>query len=308
MSCYLIGYIDSSNNNGHEDPALEEFTYGDVKVSGKRLQALSKGDYLFFHRTIRGRRYITAYYVVESAMSTRKAKNNRNIMLKYKNPHLFSKDNALEDTIVFGNPIESNILKRPLELTKELLNNLSRRPNFNPNQTNLAAISSALRVWKELNKSDVDYLLEEIKKNQGKSFLKETYLSTQEIQEIDEIDVEKFISLNPESLGSGLVLFEKQLVLDENNRLDLLLKNPKSGELVVVEIKKGQLGREVYKQISNYIKLVKAQFDTQNVRGVIVGSDVLAAYEEFYFDKVQSSDISVFLYAWKFTLRNYFEG
>ena len=82
-------------------------------------------------------------------------------------------------------------------------------------------------------------MLKEIEKAQNQSFLKTTYLSTEEIEQFDESDVEKFISLNPEILGSGLKLINRQLVLDLENRLDLLLKNDATNELVVVEIKKG---------------------------------------------------------------------
>lgn len=150
-------------------------------------------------------------------------------------------------------------------------------------------------------------MLKEIEKAQNQSFLKTTYLSTEEIEQIDESDVEKFISLNPEILGSGLKLINRQLVLDLENRLDLLLKNDATNELVVVEIKKGSLGKEVYKQITQYINLVKKKFNTNKVRGIIVGSDVLPAYEEFYNDKVQSGKIQIFLYAWKFSLRNFID-
>lgn len=305
MANYLIGYVDPKINEGHEDPLLSEFTYGDYQQNGRKLRNLNKGDFLFFHTTIRGKRYITAYFVVEQVMVTADAKQNTLITTKYSNPHLSLEEVTEDDTIVFGNPITSYILKRPFELSKTLLNQLSRKPNFNSEQTDLGAITSALRAWKELSEKDVQYLLQEIQRNQLGSFLKETYLTNEEIEQIEESDIERFISANPEVLGVGLTLFKRQLVFDNNTRLDLLLKHKETQQLVVVEIKKGALGKEVYKQISGYISNVRNKYQTDNVTGIIVGSNILPMNEEFYLEKIHSNKIKVFLYAWKFSLRDY---
>jgi hypothetical protein len=51
---------------GHNDPLFEEFTYGDVKTRARKLRnKLKKGDYVFFHTSMGGKKYITAYYVVD---------------------------------------------------------------------------------------------------------------------------------------------------------------------------------------------------------------------------------------------------
>lgn len=45
----------------HEDPNLEEFTYGNVGSRARKMKNILKiGDYIFFHTTINGKRYITA--------------------------------------------------------------------------------------------------------------------------------------------------------------------------------------------------------------------------------------------------------
>ncbi|MGR5912608.1 hypothetical protein ACT7DG_22480 [Bacillus cereus] len=62
---YLIGYKDAERNFGHEDPMLTEYTYGESGSNTKKLLKVQKGDFLFFHKTIHNKRYITAYYVVE---------------------------------------------------------------------------------------------------------------------------------------------------------------------------------------------------------------------------------------------------
>lgn len=309
MASYLIGYVESKEIRDHKDPLFSEYTYGDVKENGRKLLTnVKKGDYLFFHRSIRNKRFITAYYVVEEVFSVVQAKNNNLIKLKYKNPHLFEPEVSKDDSIVFGNPITSNFLERPLELSKAILNGLSRKPNFNPNQTELASITSALRTWKELSNGDVRYLLDLIEKNQIQSYLYDTYLSSDEIRQIDEADIEKFLCNNPQVFGAGLKLFKQQDILGDGTRLDLLLINNQTDELIVVEIKKGSLGKEVYNQIRNYIKEVKIKYGNEKVRGIIVGSDILPTYEDFYLDKINHGKISIFLYGWKFSVRDYTLG
>lgn len=306
MASYLIGYVETKENGDHEDPLLSEYTYGDIKENGRKLMNnVNKGDYLFFHKSIRNKRFITAYYIVEEVLSVVEAKENDLIMLKYKNPHLLESEVSSGDSIAFGNPITSNVLKRPLELSKTVLNGLSRKPNFNVNQTELASISSALRTWKELSSGDVRYLFNLIEKNQKQSFLYDTYLSSDEIREIDESDIEKFLCNNPQVFGEGLKLFKQQDIMGNGTRLDLLLINNQTDELIVVEIKKGSLGKEVYSQIKNYIKEVRIKYGVNKVRGIIVGSDILPTYEDFYLDKINRGKISVFLYGWKFSVRDY---
>ena len=65
----------------HEDPILEEFTYGDVDSRARKMKNnLKKGDHIFFHTRINGRKYITAYYVIDRVLNTSEAVKNRNIV------------------------------------------------------------------------------------------------------------------------------------------------------------------------------------------------------------------------------------
>ena len=58
----------------HPDPLFKEFTYGDVGTRARKLKKdLKNGDYVFFHTSIGGRKYITAYYVVDRVLNTAEA-------------------------------------------------------------------------------------------------------------------------------------------------------------------------------------------------------------------------------------------
>jgi len=306
MVCYLIPYVDPRKIEGHEDPKLEEFTYGDIKKRGKILrEKVKKGDFLFFHTSRKGKRVITAYYVVEKIMATEDAKKDPLIISKYKNPHLLREKLYDNDTIVFGNPIYSRVLRRPLILNREILSKLSNPPKLNPNQTELAAISSALRSWKELTDKDVRFLLSQVEKNEEQSILKDSFLSTYEIEQFDEEDIEKFVAMNPRKLGDNIRFFRRQYVLKSGKRVDLLLKDEKG--MIVVEIKKGAIGKEAYKQVKNYLKEVIKEFDC-DVRGVIICGDILPAFEDFFIKEIENGEIDVYLYAWKFNLRPFSEA
>ena len=289
MTNYLIPYVDPRKIGGHEDPLLEEFTYGDINIRGKMLRdKVGKGDYLFFHTNRKGKQVITAYYVVEKVMSIEDAKNDELIVSKYRNPHLFRDGTYNYDTIVFGNPIYSKILKHPFTINMPILDKLSRKPK------------SISRPWVKLNNEDVNFLLDEINKYEKQSFLKDTFLSSSEVEQLLEEDIESFIESNPQALDKNLRKFKRQYVLKSGDRVDLLLKDEE--DLVVVEIKKGSIGREAFNQIMKYLKEVKSEFNCK-VRGVIVCSDVLPIFEDFFLKKVEEVKIKVYLYSWKFNLR-----
>jgi len=71
---------------GHPDPLFKEFTYGDGGKRARKLKTLKTGDYIFFHTSIGGKRYINAYYLVDRVMDTKDAVKDRNILAKYENP------------------------------------------------------------------------------------------------------------------------------------------------------------------------------------------------------------------------------
>lgn len=64
----LIPYVHLYN---HPDPLFDEFTYGDSGARARKLKNdLNKGDYVFFHTSTGGKKYITGYYVVERVIDT----------------------------------------------------------------------------------------------------------------------------------------------------------------------------------------------------------------------------------------------
>lgn len=305
MTSYLIGYVDAEKNNGHEDPMINEFTYGDLGSNGRKLQNVQRGDFLFFHKTIYDKRFITAYYIVEEVHLVKDVIQDELIMNKYENPHL--KKGGLvtiqkDETIVFGDPIRSKVLEVPLELTAEILTQLSRPAQLNPNQTLLAAMSSALRTWKELNQNDISYLNERIKENEKEGRLKKNLLSTEEVFQVLERDIERFIVNNPDLLAEGSIVEKSQMTFDDGSRLDILLHNPTTGERIVVEVKKDRIGRDAKQQVKRYMKLCEEELGYQDVKGIIVCPGILPYYEDEMV-KAKKENIIVKTYGWTLDLK-----
>ncbi|WP_131101299.1 endonuclease NucS domain-containing protein [Bacillus sp. SYJ] len=300
---YLIGYKDAERNFGHEDPMLTEYTYGESGANTDKLQKVQKGDFLFFHKTIHNKRYITAYYLVEEVVIVKDIKQNRLIMNKYDNPHLKKEIQQLtpSECIAFGNPIQSKVLQVPLEITPELLSKLSRPANLNPNQSLLSAISSALRTWKELNPSDINLLLDLIEQNESKGRLTNRVLTAEEVFQILERDIEKFIISNPSILDVNYKIEKSQHIFSDESRLDLLLRDTTNNEFFVVEIKKGPIDRNALNQIKHYIKLCKKELKLNTVKGILVGSGIAPSFEDD-INKAKRDGITVRNYGWGFTI------
>lgn len=300
---YLIGYKDAERNFGHEDPMLTEYTYGESGANTDKLQKVQKGDFLFFHKTIHNKRYITAYYLVEEVVIVKDIKQNRLIMNKYDNPHLKKEIHQLtpSECIAFGNPIQSKVLQVPLEITPELLSKLSRPANLNPNQSLLSAISSALRTWKELNPSDINLLLDLIEQNESKGRLTNRVLTAEEVFQILERDIEKFIISNPSILDVNYKIEKSQHIFSDESRLDLLLRDTTNNEFIVLEIKKGPIDRNALNQIKHYIKLCKKELKLNTVKGILVGSGIAPSFEDD-INKAKRDGITVRNYSWGFTI------
>ncbi|MDF3554659.1 restriction endonuclease [Bacillus cereus] len=172
MNSYLIPYLDPKKNNGEEDPLFSEYTYGDKGNRGEILKTMvSKGDFLFFHRSIGRKLYITAFYEVEKILGIQKARMDNTIMVKYRNHHLFNNKVQENEVIVFGNPDKSVILDTPLEVNRELLLELSIPYNPSLNQTELGALSSKFRTWFLLTESQVRLILQKANPLYNESFL-----------------------------------------------------------------------------------------------------------------------------------------
>jgi len=281
----------------HHDPNLEEFTYGDVKARARKLKRdLKRGDYVFFHTTIRGRRYITAYYVVDRVLGTSEAAANKAIVSKYQSPHikeyLEGERRDFDDTLLVGDPILSRKLPRPLLFNRALAEKLSLGISFKKGFTENQCISSATRQWRKLTGKDVRRLLREIKKGEEKGITSDVVLSTDEVLEIREVDLENFIVNNVHLLGSNLTLVGRQGDT-RAGRLDLLFED-KNKNLVVVELKLNEIGRYAVYQLRGYIRQLRD--DTKKkVRGIIICKDILPTFVE-EFRKLRN--IQIFHYGW----------
>ncbi len=287
----------------HRDPLLGEFTYGDSNARAQKLKKdLQKGDYVFFHTTIRGLRYITAYYVIDRVLDTAVAASNQDIASKYKNPHIIEylkgKRREEADVVIFGDPILSQELKRPLPFTQELAMKLSLGIEFKKEFTENQCIGSSTRSWRVLEKSDVKVLKEEIL-NIKETISKDTIISTDEVMEILEADLEGFIVSNPQILGTKLKL-EKKQEPTQDGRIDLVYKD-ETDNFVIVELKLGSIGTAALNQLRRYIHWYKNQTHKE-VRGIIVCKDIMPAFEENYG---KLTDIKVLCYGWKLAVYPY---
>jgi len=124
---FLIPYIHSIP----PDPVFDEYTYGDSGRRARKLKSkVKRGDYLFFHASKGGEKCITAYYVVEKVIDTLNAARDRTISMKYKNHHILDclrgerPKPGEDDVLVFGNPVQSYVLRKPLPFDRQLAEKL----------------------------------------------------------------------------------------------------------------------------------------------------------------------------------------
>jgi hypothetical protein len=298
MTNLLIPYVPLPD---HPDPILDEFTYGDIDKRARKLKRdLRKGDYLFLQATSRGRRYITAYYVVDRVMDTSEAAKNKLIRAKYKNPHIASflaGKRWRDDVLVFGDPILSRRLPSPLPFDRSLARRLSLGIRFTKEQTELSRISSHTRQWRPLTEADTKVLLRKIEKMQNKAICSDILLSTDEIQELRETDLEELVSRKPNSLERGLKVRARQYELTPKERIDLLLTDAK-GDYVVVELKPGPIGRSALAQARRYVHELRKR-TKKKVRAIIVCKDILPAFKKIY---KSLRDLKVYYYGWRIDL------
>jgi hypothetical protein len=286
----------------HLDPLFDEFTYGDVSSRARKLKHdLHKGDYVFFHTTSRDRHYITAYYLVDRVLDSKDVSEDRLLRQKYRSPHIkalgISKRRG-EDAILFGDPITSRKLPQPLPFGRTLADKLSLGVSFPENRSELSSISWATRAWRELTTGDVKVLLEEIEKLEKAAVDSELLLSTDEIQELREADLEDMVIRNSTMLGEDLTFVRRQYEISPTGRIDLLFSEG-NGEYVIVELKIGSIGRDVANQIRRYMHEVKSS-EGKGVRGIVICKDVLPAFRELYR---KMKDVQVFYYGWKASLQ-----
>lgn len=280
MRHYLVPY----NRKEEDDPVFREFTYGHKTA----LSNVQVGEYLFFHTKILSKRYLTAYYQVFDKKTVAEIKKDKLILNKYRNPHI---DHGSDmDIVVFGHPIYSYILEKPLLLNDILLKELVGNKKIGPGKL-------------IMNKGAEDKLLKLIETDQEKSLLlNEVSLTTEDIYHLREYDIEIFMKKNSFLLGASFKLIDSQKKFDDNSRLDLLFKDDRG--FVVIEIKKGLINQDVYKQIKGYINNLKREKNTEKVRGIIVcrGFDSDQS-KKFYTDKILEGKVEIFFHAWKFDLK-----
>jgi hypothetical protein len=280
----------------HPDPLFVEFTYGDAGSRGRTLKRLGKGDYVFFHTTIHRRKFVTAYYVVDRVMDTAAAARDRNIAAKYRNPHILeflAGKKSADDVVIFGDPISSRYLERPLLFDRNLVERTTLNIKFPHERTETQAIASATRAWRELSDADIGVLLQVITASESQAKNIDRTLSTDEVSEVIEKDIEGFMESEPELIGKKLKLKRRQLDTPVG-RIDLLFEDAKR-DLVVVELKLNRIGRDALRQLRKYMDWLKRE-SGKEVRGAIVCSGVMPAFEE---DFKKLKNIKVFCYGWQ---------
>ncbi|NPU98402.1 MAG: DUF91 domain-containing protein [Candidatus Omnitrophica bacterium] len=290
----LIPYVKLS----HPDPAFDEFTYGDCGQRARKLKRdVKRGDYIFFHTTKRGKKFITAYYVVDRVLDTVVACQDKALVAKYHNPHIIEclagkrPENGEDDVLVFGDPITTHVLQKPLPFDRCLAERLSLNIRFSPNKSETQVLGSATRAWRELTDRDIDVLLDAIIAEQ-KHTRQFRLLSSEEVAETQERDIEQYIAHNPALLGKGLKLSNQQQCIG-GGRLDLLLEDGQSNWLVV-EVKYGRVGRDAIQQVRTYVNDLQKETH-RKVSGAIVCAGIMPAYED---ELKEQRDIQIFVYGW----------
>jgi RecB family endonuclease NucS len=142
-----------------------------------------------------------------------------------------------------------------------------------------------------LTDGDVKVLLKAIKSAEQKPSA-EAILSTGEVTEVIEKDIEAFIERNPSLLGKSLKLEARQFDT-EVGKIDLLFRS-KAGYLVV-EIKLHKIGRDAISQLRRYMSWVKKNNRGQ-VKGAIVCEGVMPAFQE---DFKKLKNIKIYCYGWQ---------
>lgn len=207
---------------------------------------------------------------------------------------MLKKDN---DVVLFGDPIRSYALERPLLFNKALADKLSLNISFPSNRSETQIIGSATRAHRRLSDKDRDVLVKAIdsQKEQYRPLLSR---STEEVSQALEKDIEDHIANSPGLIEKGLSLDGRQVIVT-SGRIDLLLKDGK-GNRTVVEVKLGRIGRDAIRQIQGYIKDLRKVH--KKVSGVIVCEGVLPAYEKEFR---KQKKIKIHTYGWNLNVQQW---
>jgi RecB family endonuclease NucS len=116
--------------------------------------------------------------------------------------------------------------------------------------------------------------------------------SSEEVAETLERDIEHCIVQNASLIGKGLKFVGSQRRTDDG-RLDVLFED-RQGNLIVVEVKLGHIGRDAVQQAKSYVRYLREQ-EKKKVSGVIVCAGVMPAYED---ELRKQTEIRILVHGW----------
>ena len=272
----------------HKDPLIAEFTYGEAPHFARLLRKhIGVGSRVFFHTTIGGTRYLTAMYWAWALERAADGRLDPEMKRKFQNPHLhpevwpgWDQDRYKDqDVILIGDPAKSfNLSKNPLVLTRDILDKLE---NLKP--MNWDFVGSCLRSPRLLSKADGDFL-EGLVRNQAEAISAEPHLSSfvpiadpivasnMALKCGTEQELESYIVDKLDKLEPGLQFVDRQVRLDDGNRIDVLARRP-DGRPVVIEIKEGTADDSTLTQLLAYLRQFEKQFHGPAPTGKILCAD-----------------------------------
>ena len=95
--------------------------------------------------------------------------------------------------------------------------------------------------------------------------------------------LEDWIASEPSTLGIDLLLIGRQVSTVNRGRIDLLAID-QQGDLVIIELKKGQTAREIVAQLLDYASWVKS-LEYQKINNIAeeyIGSKLHTAFQDHY--------------------------
>lgn len=130
------------------------------------------------------------------------------------------------------------------------------------------------------------------------------YVLASDTENLLEAHVHDFIEANIAALlGAGAKVLERESVLPFG-RIDLLCEDGK-GDLIAVEVKRGQVGRDAIGQLLAYLGGLRERNPDRHIRGVIVGGNLDAAAAAAL---KAVSDVDFVSYEISFTLKMVHKG
>jgi RecB family endonuclease NucS len=121
--------------------------------------------------------------------------------------------------------------------------------------------------------------------------------STEEVAETLERDLEEYIAHNPDLVGPGLRL-ERQQTTIPVGRTDIHFRD-ENGNLIVVELKLGHIGRDAVKQLRRYLDEL-SKTEKKSVGGILVCAGVLPIYRA---ELENLRDVQIREYGWQLQTR-----